>query len=201
MRLGLSAPARRLVGRGVRADQVTLAGLGVAALCFAALSLGWYPVGLGLLVLNRALDGLDGAVARASEATDRGAFLDIAADFLFYALVPLGFAVADPTANALAAAALLAAFIGTGATFLAFAVIAAKRGMVTADYPAKGIYYLGGLTEGAETILLFVSMCLWPARFAVLALIFTGLCLVTIGMRLHMGWRILGNQAADREKA
>ena len=62
------------------------------------------------LLLNRALDGLDGALARLSRVTDRGAFLDIGLDFVFYAAIPLAFAVSDPAANALAAAVLLAAF-------------------------------------------------------------------------------------------
>ncbi|MBS0565471.1 MAG: CDP-alcohol phosphatidyltransferase family protein [Proteobacteria bacterium] len=192
MRAALALPARLLARLGLGPDQATLAGLGVAVLCFGALCMGWYSLALGLLALNRLLDGLDGALARAGTPTGRGAFLDIVADFLFYALVPLGFALADPAANALAAAVLLAAFIGTGATFLAFAAVAAGRGLAAAAFPAKGIYYLGGLTEGAETIAVFTAMCLWPDRFAPLAWLFSGLCLVTVLTRLHMGWTILG---------
>lgn len=187
-RLVMTKPARLLASRGVGADQVTLAGLGVGVLCFAALGLGWTTLGLILLVLNRLLDGLDGAVARLTLPSDRGAFMDIAADFLFYALVPLGFAFANPAANALPAAALIAAFVGTGASFMAFAVIAAKRGMAADAYPAKGIYYLGGLTEGAETIGFFLAMCLWPGAFAELSWVFVCLCLVTTVLRLRMGW-------------
>lgn len=187
-RLLMAGPARLLAARGVGADQVTLAGLCVGVFCFAALALGWTALGLVLLALNRFMDGLDGAIARLDGPTDRGAFLDIAADFLFYALVPLGFAFADPAANALPAAALIAAFVGTGSSFLAYAVIAAKRGMVADAYPAKGIYYLGGLTEGAETIGFFIAMCFWPSAFALLAWVFALLCLVTIVMRMHIGW-------------
>lgn len=51
--------------------------------------------------------------------TDAGGFLDISLDFLFYALVPFGFILADPTHNALAGGWLLFAFIGTGSSFLA----------------------------------------------------------------------------------
>ncbi|WP_435891264.1 CDP-alcohol phosphatidyltransferase family protein, partial [Klebsiella pneumoniae] len=40
------------------------------------------------------LDGLDGALARRRGLTDAGGFLDIALDFLFYALVPFGFILA-----------------------------------------------------------------------------------------------------------
>lgn len=145
-------------------------------------------MGLALLLLNRAADGLDGALARQLGPTERGAFLDIALDFAVYALFPLGFAVADPAHNALASAALIAAFIGTGSSFLAFAAVAAGRGMTAATFPTKGIYYLGGLTEGAETILAFVAMGIWPAEFAAIAWVFAGLCVLTTLTRWRQGW-------------
>ena len=58
------------------------------------------------------------------------------------------------------------------------------------EYPDKGFYYLGGLTEGTETILLFVVMCLFPAWFPVLAYGFAALCLLTIISRIVIGIRI-----------
>ncbi len=97
------------------------------------LALGWYFAALVAIVFNRLLDGLDGALARRRGLTDAGGFLDIALDFLFYALVPFGFALAAPAENALAAAWLLLAFIGTGSSFLAFAALAAKHDI---DNPA-----------------------------------------------------------------
>ncbi|MCX8507915.1 MAG: CDP-alcohol phosphatidyltransferase family protein, partial [Rhodobacteraceae bacterium] len=106
----LALPARALAASGVTADQVTLTGFALAVLSFGSLALGWTGAGLVLFLLNRLCDGLDGALARATSPTDRGAFIDIAADFLTYALVPLGFALADPTANALAAAVLITSF-------------------------------------------------------------------------------------------
>ncbi|EKD60003.1 MAG: hypothetical protein ACD_54C01002G0001 [uncultured bacterium] len=142
-----------------------------------------------MLLLNRLADGLDGALARLQGATDRGAFLDIALDFLFYALFPLGFALADLAQNALPAAVLIASFIGTGSSFLAFASIAAQRGLTASAYPTKGIYYLGGLTEGAETIAIFALMCLFPQAFPTLALIFAAACFLTTLLRWHQGWR------------
>jgi phosphatidylglycerophosphate synthase len=181
--------AQALAARGVGADQVTLVGFALGLLALPALWAGLWPLALVLILLNRLADGLDGAIARIVGPTDRGAFLDIALDFLFYALVPLGFALADPARNALPAAVLIAAFVGTGSSFLAFASIAAKRGLQAGAYPAKGIYYLGGLTEGAETIAVFVAMCLWPAAFPALALLFAAACLLTTLSRWLIGWR------------
>jgi len=184
--------ARALHRRDVTADSISLAGFGLGILAVPALAFGWFGLALALILLNRLADGLDGAVARMGAPTDRGAFLDIALDFVFYAVVPLGFALADPAANALPAAVLIAAFVGTGSSFLAFAVIAAKRGMRAEDYPSKGIFYLGGLTEGVETIALFVAMCLWPALFAPLAYVFAAACALTTLTRWWQGWRAFG---------
>ena len=186
----LAPVASGLSGLGVKADQVTLAGFGLGVCSIGALAFGGFKLALVLILLNRVADGLDGALARHQGPTDRGAFLGIACDFLFYALVPLGFALADPGQNALAAAVLIAAFVGTGSSFLAFAAVAAKSGMTTQDYPAKGLYYIGGLTEGAETIALFVAMCLWPGSFAGLAYLFAALCLITTFFRWHQGWLV-----------
>jgi len=172
----------------VSADAITLVGFAFGVLTLPALAFGAPLLALVLLAANRIADGLDGAVARMSAPTDRGAFIDIAFDFVFYALFPLGFALLDPVRNALPAAVLIAAFVGTGSSFLAFASVAAAKGRRADSYPTKGIYYLGGLAEGAETIAVFVLMCVWPAAFPVLAYLFAVACLVTTLARWHQGW-------------
>lgn len=196
----LRAPARRLAALGVTADQITLAGFVIGALSLPALAFGLHGLALGLIALNRIMDGLDGAVARLTPPTDRGAFLDIALDFVFYALVPLGFALSDPAQNALPAAVLIAAFVGTGSSFLAFATIAAKRSLRADAHPSKGIYYLSGLTEGAETIALFVAMCLLPDLFSILAYGFAAACAVTTVTRWHQGWVEFDREENSRER-
>jgi len=190
----LAQLAAWLLKRGCSADGLTWLGFGLG-LCAAALIAVHQPLlALPVMLLSRLCDGLDGALARLTQPTDRGAFLDITLDFLFYASIPLGFAVADPAANALPAAVLLAAVIGTGSSVLACAVLAATRGIPSAARPAKGFFYLGGLTEAGETLLVFSAMCLWPAGFAPLAWAFAALCSVTLVGRLRAGWRELGGQ-------
>lgn len=188
----LQTAARALVRGGVRADTITWIGFGLGLGGAAAITAGRPWLGLALILVSRLADGLDGAVARQTRPTDRGAFLDITLDFVFYASIPLAFALADPAAHALAAAVLLAAFVGTGSSFLAFALMAERRGLA---YPNKGLYYLGGLTEAGETLACFAAMCLWPAAFAPLALGFAALCGLTLLTRLHAGWRLLGDAA------
>ena len=189
IRRPLQAGARGLVALGVSADAVTWLGFALGLAGAVAIALAQPLLGLALVLLSRLLDGLDGAVARLTQPTDRGAFLDITLDFLFYASIPLAFAVADAGANALPAAVLLAAFMGTASSFLAFAVLAERRGLQSADYPTKGLYYLGGLTEASETLICFALMCLWPAHFAWWAYGFAALCALTVLGRLAAGWR------------
>lgn len=184
----LGHPAAWLAARGVSADAITLVGFAIGVLGAAAAAFGAFGVALALIVLNRFCDGLDGAVARLRGPTPRGAFLDIALDFAFYALVPLGFALADPAANALPAAVVITAFVGTGSSFLAFSVVAAQQGLRAEDYPTKGIYYIGGLTEGGETIAFLILICLFPTWFAALAYVFAAACLITTLTRWTMGW-------------
>jgi phosphatidylglycerophosphate synthase len=185
---GLDRLARGLVQVRVGADTVTLTGFALGLAAAACIVLGAPLAGLALLLASRLMDGLDGAVARLTRPTDRGAFLDITLDFLFYASIPLAFALADPQANALPAAVLLAAFVGTGSSFLAFAVLAERRGLKSEDFPQKGIYYLGGLTEASETLICFALMCLWPQHFALWAYAFALLCSMTIASRIVGGW-------------
>jgi phosphatidylglycerophosphate synthase len=144
-----------------------------------------------LVALCRVLDGVDGALARRTRPTDFGGYLDAVCDFVFYAALPLGFAFADPARNALPAAVLLASFLGTAASFLAFAAIAARRGLTTAAQGPKAFYYLAGLAEGTETIAAFVAMCAWPQAFPAIAFGFAALCAVTIVGRVVVAWRLL----------
>ena len=181
--------ARLLVRAGLSANQMTLTGFGIGLVAAVLIGSGHTLAGIGAILLSRLCDGLDGAMARETRPTDVGGFLDIALDFIFYAAIPLGFAVADPSRNALAAATLRAAFVGTMASFLAFAVLAAKRNLNNLAYPDKSFYFLGGLTEATETLGCFIAMCLWPQHFALFAYAFASLCLITTLTRIWWGWR------------
>lgn len=182
--------ARFLYRKGILADQVTICGFIVGSAALPLLAFGHFKLALGAILANRICDGLDGALARLQGPTDRGAFLDIALDFVFYAMVVLGFACANPSQNALAASVLLASFMGTGSSFLAFSVIAERRKLTSKDFPTKGIFYLGGLAEGAETIMVFTVMCLWHPAFPWLAYGFSVLCWLTTTARWREGYRL-----------
>jgi len=178
-----------LANMGVGPNLLTLTGFSIGMAAAALIATQHFLLAVMAILLSRLCDGLDGAVARRSHTTDAGGFLDIALDFVFYAAIPLAFAVADPQRNALAAALLLAAFCGTMSSFLAFAAIAAKRKMDNLAWPDKSFYFLGGLTEATETLACFVAMCIWPQHFTVIATVYAGMCLVTTVTRIWWGWR------------
>ena len=174
---------------GLNANQLTVIGFLIGLVAAFFIAQGAYLAGAAALLTSRLCDALDGALARLTRPTDQGGFLDITLDFLFYASIVLAFAFSDPARNALPAAVLLAAFMGTSTSFLAFAVMAAKRGMTSVNYPDKSFYFLGGLTEATETLACFVAMCVWPAFFIELAYGFSVLCSITILTRIGWGWR------------
>lgn len=180
----LNALGRRVARSGLTADQVTLAGLAAGLAAAGLIALGLTLLALLPLLVSRFLDGLDGAVARATRRTDFGGTLDFACDVAFYGAVPLAFVILDPGANGVAGAFLLVTFYINAATFLGYAVLAERRGLHSQRHGAKTLYFTGGLAEGTETIAVFAAMCLFPVAFPWLAWGFGALCLVTAVSRL-----------------
>lgn len=186
----LQASARVLAAHGVSANQVTVVGFVIGLLAVPALLLNAYGLALGLILLNRLGDGIDGELARLQGPSDAGAFLDITLDFIFYQAVVFGFALADPAFTHWALLLMLS-FVGTGISFLAFAIMAERRSISNPKYPNKGLHYMAGLAEGTETIAFFVACSVWPAAFPWLAGGFAALCFITAGMRILFGFKTL----------
>lgn len=181
----LNAAGKMIVARGVSADQITLIGLGLGLIAALFVSFGWFLFALIPLLLSRVADGLDGAVARASRKTDFGGYLDITSDFLFYGAIPASFVFVDPASNGAAGAFLLTSFYFNGASFLGFAILAEKNGLMTNAQGQKSLYYSNGLLEGTETIAFFVALCIFPQYFIPLAYIFGLLCFSTAALRIY----------------
>lgn len=186
--------ARRLAKAGVTANQLTAIGFVLGLAAALLIILGRPPLAAVLFLLGRLFDGLDGPVARETEATDLGGYLDIVFDFIVYAAIPLAFALHDPAANALAATCLLAAIVANGAAFLAFAAIAGKRDLQTTAQGHKSMYFLAGLAEGTETVVLYTAMCLFPASFPVLAIAFAALCVASAIGRITIAIGLLSER-------
>lgn len=185
----LDVSGARLAAIGIGANQVTLIGLAFGLAAGLVVATGNMGLALVFIVLSRLADGLDGAIARATEKTDFGGFLDIVSDFAFYGAVPFGFVLHDPAGNAVAGAFLLFSFYVNAASFLGYAVLAERRGLSTEIRGEKTLYFTAGLMEGTETVIVFAFFCLWPNGFAQLASVFALLVFVTAAARAVVAYQ------------
>ncbi|AUG53420.1 CDP-alcohol phosphatidyltransferase family protein [Thalassospira marina] len=198
----LNAVARRLSGSGITPNMVTGFGFLLGLMAAFALAINLYYIAAGLIILSRLADGMDGAIARhaaprsrhpnaKTQESDIGGYYDIVADFLFYSGMVLAFAIGRPQ-DALMAAFLIFCFVGTGSSFLAYAIIAAKRGDNHEKQGKKSFYYLTGITEGSETIAVLLAFCIFPQYFQLIAAVFGALCLITTFGRVLQATRDFG---------
>jgi phosphatidylglycerophosphate synthase len=191
-----------LARTGVRAGTLTAVGwlVGVGA-CVAAAQRWWWPA-LALWLANRLLDGLDGPVARAVGPTDRGGFVDLVADFTIYGGFVVGVAIGVPGAR-VACLALLLAYYVSGTAFLVQSSLLEKRRAHGGDRESgdgRSVRFVGGLAEGAETILVYVLLCLFPAEATGIAWAFTVAVAITAVQRVVLGLQVLGDrQPSNRQ--
>lgn len=172
----LLAPVARRVRLGPAAISLLALAVGIAAAALAAD--GRFGAALAAWIVNRVLDGLDGAVARAQGTqSDLGGYLDIMADFVVYALLPIGIAAADPTSDRFRAVlVLLATFYVNAASWMYLAAILERR--KAAGRALTAVAMPPGLVAGTETIVFFAAFLLWPAHLVPLALAMAALVLV-----------------------
>jgi phosphatidylglycerophosphate synthase len=185
----LDVMAAALARTGVSANAITVVACAIGLVAAAAIAAEAYLLGLILLLVSRLGDGLDGAVAKINGRTDLGGYLDIVLDFVFYGAIPLGFVLAHPADNAVAGAVLLFSFYANGASFLAYAIMAEKRGLETAVRGSKSLFFTTGLAEATETIAVFAAFCLFPGWFPQIAYLFAALCLYTALSRILLASR------------
>ena len=199
LRRRLESPLDRVAARldrpWVSPDGLTLAGmaLGLGSAGLAAAQLWWWA--LAAWLVSRALDGLDGPLARRrGGGSAAGGFLDITADFLVYGVSVLGVAVGVTQAGAgpgawLPFAAVLVAYYVNGTAFLAFSSIAERTGHRIDD--GRSLSFLGGLAEGAETIAVHAVWLLLPAHAPVVAAGWAVVVGVSAVHRMLTGYRLL----------
>ncbi|MEE3059772.1 MAG: CDP-alcohol phosphatidyltransferase family protein [Pseudomonadota bacterium] len=182
--------------RKISANQITIFGLVLGVACFLAIAINTMTAALILLALNRLADGLDGAVARAQTPSELGAYLDIVSDFVLWGLLPIGFIILDSD-NAIAAAVLLSSFSMSMTVFLAFAIMAEKRGLETDAQGTKSFFYVAGLAEGTETIAFFAIVIIWPGAFIPAAFVYAGIVYLSVIGRVASSYLILKELPSD----
>jgi phosphatidylglycerophosphate synthase len=186
------APVARILGPRVPPAAITwaafAAGLGSAG---AALD-GSMMLGLGLWVVNRVLDGLDGTHARLHRRdSDFGAYLDIVLDFVVYAAIPIALAARAGTAAMwLAGMLLLATFYVNAASWMYLAALLERR-QEGAGARGEPTTVPSGLVGGAETVAFYILFFLWPAQQVRLFGVMAALVLVNVLLRLYWATRHL----------
>lgn len=177
----------RLAALGVTANMVTVAGVVVSLATAALLALGQFHVALVCFIVAGLMDSLDGAVAKARNASSRqGAFLDSVADRVSDGVLLLGItwylaAGHDPRVALLPVGVLLVS-----------AVVSYER----AKAESLGLSAKGGLMERAERMILLALGILLPF---ILVPVLWALLVLTTGTavgRFARVWRQAGGTPA-----
>ncbi len=185
----------------------------IAAFCSGLLSCMFAAnqhnvLALGFWALNRALDCLDGALARYRRvSSDYGGFLDLLGDFVVYSFLPMAVVLGfDDTSQGWRAVAVLEASFHVN-NFILFYVasVAEKLRVASAKDSTEltSVMMRPALIEGTESAILFTLMLAYPAAIQLLSSIMAGL--VCIGICQRVAWTLiaLGKQSygADRGHA
>jgi CDP-diacylglycerol--glycerol-3-phosphate 3-phosphatidyltransferase len=161
-------------------DHLTVAGLVVAALAAVVIGLGWFALGLLLVVLAALPDLLDGALAKASNSSSqRGAFFDSVIDRVTDALLFGGVAW------------YFASEESPHLTILPMAV-ALMSGVISyqrAKAESLGLSAKGGLMERAERIILLCLGLLFPVVLIPVMWIMLVLVTLTAVQRFVKVWK------------
>lgn len=161
----LLAPTAARIARHTQAN--TLTGLSLAiTLTAAGLAATGQPIAALIAWLaGRLLDGLDGPVARHhGAASDLGGYLDMIADTIGYAAVPIGVAIGvDQHATWIAVAVLLGSFFVNAISWSYLAAVMEKNGSgASTTGEVTTITMPPALIEGTETIVLFSMFIALP---------------------------------------
>lgn len=183
--------AARVADAGVTPGAITATGLLVGIAACAAVAAEQWTLALALWLGNRALDGLDGAVARVNGPSDLGGMLDFLADFVIYGGFIVAVVIADP-ATGLAASFLLATYLLNNVALLSFASLIERRGLGLGD--ERSLRLTTGLTEGTETVIAYSAICLWPSHSATIMWVFGGMVVFTVAQRIAQAARTLTDE-------
>lgn len=160
------------------------------ASCYYAYSGTSFSTSLSLIfwLLNRALDCLDGALARHRKtASDLGGFLDLLGDFIIYSMLPICIAASQdlPARSWMAVAVLESSFHINNFILFYVGAVSETRQRV-GDVKTKeltSVMMRPALVEGMESACFFTAMLAFPSYIEVWCWTMAGLVAVGIGQR------------------
>ena len=164
---------------------ISMLGLAIGLFATYMAFKGQYLWALGLWILNRILDGLDGLIARLHEKqSDFGGYVDILTDFIIYAALPIGLVAGSPSNERyLALAFLLAAFYVNSASWMYLAAILEKHAAHSSDTQTT-IVMPAGLIGGFETLVAYGIFLLLPSHITILFYTLAALVFITTLQRI-----------------
>lgn len=169
--------AKEVHKSGISANMITIFGFVIGMMAINFLAMNMYFEALICILINRFCDILDGGVAKIAGVTNFGIFLDACLDFIFYAGIIFGFALADPYENAVVASFFLFGYTASVAAMLAYGLVTKTsdiKNMVISDTP----FYLGGVAQGFEILCAFILLCFMPFAFLPLAIALGAWCMI-----------------------
>lgn len=157
-----------------------------------AVALGAPIAGLLLWIVNRFIDGLDGAVARLSgRQSDFGGYLDMMSDVTVYAVLAIALAVGQSQGVWIATGILLASFYINITSWTLLSTMLEKRMLRGDEQRTTSMHMQTGLLEGTETLIFYaVLIALPPLRFT-LMLVMAAAALFSSVQRLVFARRTL----------
>lgn len=184
---------------------VTIVAFVSGLFCCVSATQGKIFTSLTCWLLNRALDCLDGALARRRHRTsDLGGFLDLLGDFIIYSLIPIsctlsgaGLSYSPSPAEAaydglwLSVALLESSFHVNNFVLFYLAAVIEKRKASGDEKGLKDITSVAmrpALIEGFESGLIFTAMLAWPRYTEMLS--WTMTTLVSIGIAQRVLWAV-----------
>ena len=196
----LLGPVARALGPRLPPDAITWLAFAAGVSCAGAVLNGHLRAALGLWLLNRLFDGLDGTHARVhARVSHLGAYLDIVLDFIVYASIPVAFVVAAHQYDlALAGVFLLAAFYVNAASWMYLsALLEARREGAASRDETTSATIPAGIIAGTETIVFYALFFLLPAHQTTLFALMAALVMANVAVRMVWASRHL-RRAAGR---
>lgn len=186
---GIFEPCCQFIPSIITPFQITAAAFVAGLLSCQFASQNHILTSLSFWLLNRALDCLDGALARhRKSASDLGGFLDLLGDFIVYSLLPIAIVAgqAGELSQWQAVAVLEASFHLNNFVLFYIAAIAEKKASAGENRSKEltSLMMKPALIEGMESALFFTVMLAYPECIRIWSYSMAGLVLIGTAQRV-----------------
>lgn len=181
---------RLLTQAGITPNVMSVLAFGTALAAAGFVATGFPWTGIGVWLVSRVGDGLDGILARETgRSTAFGGYLDITLDMTAYSAMVMGFAVAHSDLG-IVWAVILVGYALAITTTLALSNAAAAAGRRVSD-TNRTFQFTTGMAEAGETTAMYVLWVVFPGWLGSLAWVWVAMIFVTVVQRSWLAYRVL----------